>query len=42
MITPEVCPPRKVSCEVKYGGKTYNLAGLRKEIFTVRDTENNQ
>ena len=28
MITPEVCPPRELLCEVKYGGKTFNLAGL--------------
>ncbi|XP_028412187.1 cation-independent mannose-6-phosphate receptor-like isoform X2 [Dendronephthya gigantea] len=37
LITPEVCPPRELSCEIRYGDKTFNLAGLsRGENFYAK------
>ncbi|CAB4017670.1 cation-independent mannose-6-phosphate receptor-like [Paramuricea clavata] len=40
MVTPEVCPPRKLPCEVKYNGKTFNLAGLSEKNFQVKGKDN--
>jgi hypothetical protein len=40
MVTPEVCPPRKLPCEVKYDGKTVNLAGLSEKNFQVKVKDN--
>ncbi|XP_028411568.1 cation-independent mannose-6-phosphate receptor-like [Dendronephthya gigantea] len=40
LITPEVCPPRELSCEIRYGDKTFNLAGLsRGENFYAKGDE---
>ena len=40
MVTPLVCPSVKLPCEVKYGDKTFNLAGLSKRIEHVTDSNN--